>query len=197
MSDSITARVIFNVFKGTLLFIGLILLCIAWMMNSSNLQQDAWPVTKGKIFYSQTVEKKYKVLGRDVKYYDLNIKYGYVVNKIRYNKKGLFVEGVDKTLDLAFFKQQENNFKKGQIVKVHYNPENPKQAYLVADIDSGTRSFYSASKKIVYFSIFLFLITPLLTFIKNRRFVRKNTVAQEGLVVPDDARRIQPIRKHR
>lgn len=196
MSDSITSRVVFNVFKGSLLFIGLILFSLAWFMNKDNLEQDKWPVTKGKVFYSKVVVVYDKILGRKVKHFDLDVKYAYVVNNKRYDNKGLFLENTDKNLEKSFFSEQSKIFTKNKVVPVHYNPKNPKESYLVADIDSGTRSFYSASQKIVLFALFLFAITPLITFIKDKSFKRKNKV-ESGLVVPDDAIRVQPIRKHR
>lgn len=196
MSDSITGRILFNVFKVSLLFIGVILLAVSWLMNRENLIQDDWPVTKGKVFYSQPVEVKDTFLGRDIKHFDLNIKYGYLVNKVRYDSTGLFVEEADKTLDKSYFIEKAEEFTKGKVVDVHYNPENPKQSYLVANIDEGTRTFYATSQKIVAFCIFLFLITPVLSFFKEQRYRRKNKV-DSGLIVPENARRITPEQRRR
>tara|TARA_Y100001960_G_scaffold334048_1_gene444174 strand:+ start:9559 stop:10149 length:591 start_codon:yes stop_codon:yes gene_type:complete len=196
MSDSITGRILFNVFKASLLFIGLTLLGVSWLMNRENLIQDDWPVTKGKVFYSQPVEVSDTFLGRSIKHFDLSIKYGYIVNKVRYNSTGLFVEDTDKTLERAYFVEKAKEFSKGKIVDVHYNPENPKQSYLVANIDEGTRTFYAMSQKIVAFCIFLFLITPLLSFFKEKRYRRKNKV-DSGLIVPENARRITPEQRRR
>lgn len=196
MADSITGRVIFNFFKTALFVICGTLFFIAWMLNKENLSRDEWPVTKGKVFYSQAVEKQMKVLGRNVKYYDLNIKYGYIVNKIRYDKKGLFADFPDKTLTKEFFIEQSKKFKKGDFVAVHYNPQNPKQSYLIADVDSGTRSFYKVTKDMLCFSIFLFLITPFLSLFKEKRYIDKNHIDQ-GLQVPNNAKRTNPMDRYR
>lgn len=192
MADSITGRMIFNVFKISLLVMGLSLFSVAWLLNKDNLARDQWPTTKGKIFYSQVVERQKELFGRQIKWYDLDVKYGYVVDKVRYDKKGLFLEPADKNLKLKFFKQQAKEFKKGKIVKVHYNPANPKQAYLLTNVDEGTRSFYRVSRDIVLFTLFLFLISPVINLFKDKKYKEKNKV-ESGLVVPDDAKRVEPF----
>lgn len=196
MSDSITSRVLFNVFKVSLLVISLSLFLVAWLLNKDNLAKDAWPTTDAKIFYSQVVKRSGTFLGHQTKWYDLNIKYGYVVNKQRYDKQGLFVESIDHSLNREFFEEKAQQFKKDDIVKVHYNPQNPKQAYLVANIDSGIRTFYGATQKMVLFTLFLFIITPLINYFKEKGYKTKNSVEQ-GLIVPDDVKRVMPGQRYR
>ena len=95
MSDSLVGRTLFTVAKVSLLIISLFLFGIAWFLCSDMLARDNWPTTKGKVFESQTVAKQGEMLGRKVKYYDLNIRYGYIVDKVRYNKTGLFLKQAD------------------------------------------------------------------------------------------------------
>ena len=187
MSDSLVGRTLFTVAKVSLLIISLFLFGIAWFLCSDILERDNWPTTKGKVFESQTVAKQGEMLGRKVKYYDLNIRYGYIVDKIRYNKTGLFLKQADKRLELSYFKQKEQEFKKGDVVKVHYNPQNPKQAYLVPEIASGMRSFYDTTQKMLILSIFLFLISPFISMFRDKKYIEKNTFEQ-GLIVPDSAK---------
>ncbi len=196
MSDSLVGRTLFTVAKVSLLIISLFLFSIAWFLCSDMLARDNWPTTKGKVFESQAVAKQGEMLGRKVKYYDLNIRYGYIVDKVRYNKIGLFFKQADKNLELSYFKEKEQEFKKGDIVKVHYNPQNPKQAYLVPEIASGMRSFYDTTQKMLILSIFLFLISPFINMFRDKKYIEKNTFEQ-GLIVPDSAKVIPAHKRGR
>lgn len=196
MADSIGVRVVFNIFKISLFIIAGILFLIAWYFNKDNLATDNWPSAKGIIYSSNIVEKYSTLLGRKYKHYDLDINYAYIVDNKKYEGKGLFINADDKNIELDYYKKANDFFNKNKKISVHYNPENPQESYLVKKLDYGTRSFYKVSRDLLFFAIFLYLITPILSLFRDKKYIKDNSFEQ-GLIVPDDVKRVDPFRHHR
>lgn len=197
MSDSVIGRTIFTVFKVSLLLISLTLFGIAYFFNQDNLEQDNWVETKAKIFKSDVIKKEVRIAGRKAVSYDLDVAYGYIVNNKRYNQIGLFAYNkTPKTLSREYFIDQAKVYSKNKIVKTYYNPENPKESYLVLNKGSSAYVFYSAISKLLIVSLLLFLIQPILGLLENYR-LRKELSKEHKFIIPDDVKRVQPIRRHR
>jgi hypothetical protein len=196
MADSIGVRVVFNIFKISLFIIAGVLFLIAWYFNKDNLTTDNWPTAKGIIYSSNIVEQYSTLLGRKYKHYDLDIDYGYIVDNKKYEGKGLFINSDDKNIELDYYKKANDFFNKNPKTFVYYNPENPQESYLVKKLDYGTRSFYKISRDLLFFAIFLYLITPILRLFRDKKYIKDNSFEQ-GLIVPDDVKRVDPFRHHR
>ena len=197
MSDSIVQRAVFNVFRFSLFGISICLFAIAYFIKDDSVDIDSWEPAKAKVFTSNVVEKKTKMYGRNAIHYDLDISYAYIVNKKRYDQKGLYGSfEVPKTLAKEYFVEMANKYQAGSMQKVHYNPENPKQVYLEKPKETGIQVFYDVSVKMLAGSILLFLITPVLFIINNIRGYKKEKKVHE-FIIPDDAKRIKPSDRRR
>lgn len=197
MSDSVVGRIVFNVFKFSLLIVSLLLFAIAYFFNKDNLDQEDWVETKAKVFRSQVIQKETRIAGRKAIAYDLDIKYGYLANKKRFDQQGLFAyNDTPKTLNKEFFIEQAKTYSKGSVVKAYYNPENPSQSYLLRNTESGAATFYDAIKKLLCVSLLIFLIQPILALRENKK-LRRDLAKKHEFIIPDDARRIPAVKRGR
>jgi len=197
MSDSIVQRAVFNVFRFSLFGISITLFAIAYFFKDDSVNINDWQMTKAKIFKSQVVQKQTTIYGRNAIYYDLDISYAYIVNKKRYDQKGLFGSfEIPKTLTKEYFVKMAGKYQAGSMQKVHYDPENPKNVYLEKPKETGIQVFYDVSLKMLIASISLFLITPVLFIINGIMGYKKDKKIHE-FIIPEDAKRIKPSDRRR
>ena len=70
-------------------------------------------------------------------YYDTQVKYEYIVKNVTFSSDKISHVKIDTTCrDCAY--AVRNKYKKGSVVQVHYNPEQPDEAVLEAGLQAGT-----------------------------------------------------------
>jgi hypothetical protein len=190
MSDSMVGRVIFNVMRVSFLAIVLSLFAIAYFLNKDYLDLQHWHKTQAKVFSSQVVEKRVKILDRLAISYDMEVEYAYIVDKKRYDSNSLFAfNKTPKTLPKDYFLQQSEIIKAGALVDVYYNPESPENSYLILAPEGGSMAFYESILVLLYIALGLFAIQPLISYYNYRQGKTPNNTTFE-FIIPQNARRI-------